>query len=228
MPSYQNLIPKYVDGTLSGRELTSFVKQLETDPSLQDALATYRMEHPGDPLPNMDQPNESNDTPAKVIIGIAIAASLLFLTFSALYWHAYYNYNTNVILSKFTYDPFDQEVLDNLEKDEPDVLVLQEIIIANQQFKAKDYFSAIKGFDKLILQLDKYPVLGIDGSRYVVENMEWNRIIAYLTINNDKNSGKVKGYLSNIISQKDHRYQKKAYNLMTNINSFMYDLADSD
>lgn len=230
----QNLIKKYVNDTLSGQELENFVYKLKRDPDLQKAVENYRInghsEEKAQKEPSKDDAisEEKMGKTATILMGIALTASLFFLAFSAIYWHAYYNYNNDVLLTEYTYAPFEQQLLNDLESNPPDELVLQKIVMTHQLFKSNNYFAAIPLFDELILKLSKYPVLGEDGSKYVIENAQWNRVVAYLNINDDKNKEKLKTYISEIVSNPDHRYRQQAYKLATLINSFMYDLADAD
>jgi len=162
-----------------------------------------------------------------LIYSLTIVAALGFLAFSGVYWHAVYNYTNDALQEEFLYQDFDIATLEaGILETEESPIHLQEVVLGEQYFKSRSFEASVEVFDKIIANNSSQPnIFGESTSQHLLEQTEWNRIIALLLMEN--NEGEVNDALNDILINENHSYHEKAIALDGKMKSFMRGLVAS-
>ncbi len=162
-----------------------------------------------------------------LIYSVSLLAAIGFLGFSAIYWHAVYNYTNDALQEEFLYEEFDIAKLEaGILETKESTIHLQEVVLAQQYFRSREFDESINVFDKIIANnTSQANLFGEALSQELLEQTEWNRIVALLLL--EQYDDDVTTALNDIILNESHSYHDKAIALDTKMNSFMRGLVAS-
>ena len=226
----------YLSERLPETEKNNFEKSLRDDADLKhsfDFYKNFREKNGSGPKINGNSVATSPSSISSkqfnilsLIYSVSLLAAIGFLGFSAVYWHAVYNYTNDALQEEFLYEEFDIAQLETkISETKESPIHLQEIVLAQQYFKSRAFDKSIHVFDQIIANNTSQPDLFGDISQYVLEQTEWNRIVALLLL--EQYDDEVSSALDDIIFNEEHAYHDKAIALDAKMKSFMRGLVAS-
>lgn len=221
----------YLSERLPETERNNFENSLRDDADLKHSFNFYKNNRPS-PLSGENlngnavvtaEPEVSNRqfTMLSAIYSISLLAAIGFLGFSAVYWHAVYNYTNDALQEEFLYEEYDIALLEeSISETQESPLHLQEVVLAQQYFRSRSFEESVNFFDKIIANNSSQPnIFGETISQELLERTEWNRIIALLLL--EQYDDEVSDSLNDIIMNESHTYHDEAIALEAKMNSFM-------
>ena len=227
----------YLSERLPETDRNNFEKSLRNDADLKhsfDFYKNYRAKNGGGTRINGNTVSSSTSSVSSkhfnvlsLIYTVSLLAAIGFLGFSAVYWHAVYNYTNDALQEEFLYEAFDIAQLESgISETNESPIHLQEVVLAQQYFKSRDFDESINVFDKIIATNASQPNLfGEALSQHLLEQAEWNRIVALLLL--EQYDDEVNLALNDILLNKEHAFHTQAIALDAKMNSFMRGLVAS-
>lgn len=151
---------------------------------------------------------------------VAIAASFILLLGLGTSWYVNTNFSNTALVGKFYQKPLSDNTLGGNIGNKSQWLSNYES--AHQKMNNGNFWNAIQDFERLQaelyeLQLDDY------NEQLYEDNIDWNIALAWLGI---KDIQKASNQLTTISKNNDHTYQEKAKELLQELDSFWYNLAN--
>ena len=227
----------YLSERLPESEKNNFEKSLHDDADLKHSFDFYKnfreknssgIKINGNSVPSTTSPVSSNHfNVLSLIYAVSLLAAIGFLGFSAVYWHAVYNYTNDALQEEFLYEEFDIAKLEaGIFETKESTIHLQEVVLAQQYFKSREFDESIHVFDQIITNNSSQTNLfGEEISQGLIEQAEWNRVVALLLL--EQYDDEVNTALNEIINNDEHSYHDKAIALDAKMNSFMRGLVAS-
>ncbi len=223
----------YLSERLPESDRNNFETSLRNDADLKhsfDFYKNFRAQNPsgtrinGNSVPATSSSATTTSTQFNIlslIYSVSLLAAIGFLGFSAVYWHAVYNYTNDALQEEFLYEEFDIARLETgISKTQESTIHLQEVVLAQQYFKSREFDESINVFNQIIAtNSSQANLFGEEISQELIEQAEWNRIIALLLL--EQYDDEVKDALLDIIHNEEHSYHNHAIALDAKMQSFM-------
>ncbi len=225
-------IEAYVKGDLHPELENKISARLKTDTALATRVAEYKQLISGfssmqdqafaNKLQEWDKSHAEDKKPATVrslrpvFMRIAAAASVLLVLGIGFNWYAQNNYTGTILAESYYQEPSTGNTLGG-ENSKDQLMELFED--AHREYTQGQYDAAVRNFDNLLVTLADSD-LEDSARKYFEENAFWTRALALIAQGEDLTRAKASLYV--IANNPDNEYQKKAEELLKQLDSVFY------